>query len=143
MIFGLRTVESDVFLKYVSDFQNAPDPTMALFQKLVFLENSIVKIDDVFVFRQRFIYDVFIKYSIIFCVGFSLAGVLLSQGWMVNLGLVCAVFNMALISPLVRYLAISLRLFVKGHRSRIELVSNSFLLDKLLTKLEDKNEERI
>lgn len=136
MIFGIKTERSVVVDDFVEKFRNPPSISMKLLHNSIYVENRVDWIDEILVFRQKSIGDGFAKIGILSSLAMILLSLFLQSSILMNVGLVLCILCMASISPLVRFFAIALKLVIMGHRKKIILVSNSFLLEKLLFKLE-------
>jgi hypothetical protein len=112
---------------------------MAMLHSLVYIENKVEWIDDLLVFRQKSIVDGFAKFGILSGLGLMLLSLFLKSSIVLEIGFIGTLISMACISPLVRFLAISLKLFIMGHRNKMELVNNNLLIEKLFFKLEVEN----
>ena len=139
MIFSIKTKRTDIVDRFVERFKNPPSISMAMLHSSVYVENKVEWVEDLLVFRQKSIIDGFAKFGIISSVGMVLLSLFLKSSWLLQLGFVLAFICMATISPVIRFLAISLKLFFMGHRNKVSLVSNTLLIEKLFYEREVKN----
>ena len=136
MIFGLKADKDPILDLFVERFRSPPSMSMALLHASVYVENKVDWVDDVLVFRQKSIVDGFAKFGIVSSVGMMLLALFLQSMALLQVGFLLALLCMASISPLIRFIAIRLKLFMMGYRGKCKMVSKDFLLEKLFFKLE-------
>ena len=131
MIFAIKTVRTQALDTFVERFRNPPNISMALLHSSVYVENKVDWIGDLLVFRQKSLFDGFAKFGIVSSLGIMLLSLFLKSSFLFQFGFICVLTCMCVISPLIRFLAIALKLFFMGHRSRIKLVNNNLLIEQL------------
>lgn len=132
MIIALKTERTKVLDDWVDDFNNPKDINIALVRSSVFVENSAEFIDGMVIIKHKPIFEIFAKYGIVSSVGLILLYFFYPTIFLMNLGIVGFFVCMSLLSPQVKFLIYRLRLYILGHRVKVELVNNNFLLEYLL-----------
>ena len=140
MIFGVKTEHSPVIDKFVEEF-NHPSLNKELITSMIYIEHKAEWVKDVLVFRRKGFYDFLFKYGIIFSLGIIFFGMFMDYTWLITSGFVTMFLCIAVLSPLVFYLSLALRMFFKGHKKSITLVSSAYLLELLFNE-RDNNEVR-
>lgn len=139
MILTIETKSTPELEKFLQDFKNPPNMNIALVQASSYAQNDIDRIDDLIIFRQKFIFDSFFKLGILSGLAIMLFALFMQISWLLWFGLLFIVFNAALLSPWVRFAAFRLKLWIRGHKTRTVMVSNNFLIEKLFLERELSN----
>lgn len=139
MILTIETKSTPELEKFLEDFKSPPNINIAMIQASTYAQNEVDKVDNLIVFRQKFVFDTFFKYGIISGVALAIFGIFLQYSWLIKLGVLFVVFNAALISPQVRFIAFRLKLWSRGHKVKTRLISNSYLIEKLFLERELAN----
>ena len=132
MIFGLKLDRNIVSEDFVKRFLNPSNPLALMSQNSFFLEKKVEWVDGVLVFRLKSFFDSINKFGIITCTGLALVGIIFSWGWLVKFSLLFLVLLAGLISPLMYFFVIRLKLWFMGYRKPVKWVTNQYLLELLL-----------
>lgn len=131
MFIILKSKGSKAMDEFVEEFVRPKVLNKAMIQSMIFVEKKVDRIDDLIILRQKALFDYPAKQTFIIAFATALFGVFMNWSWLVNASLSLLVMSGALISPLIWFITIRIRLFIIGHRGKVELMSKNYLLEKL------------
>ena len=137
MIVSFETKSSPTLERFLEDFKSPKSFFIELLHNLVFTEKKITRIRDIVVIEQESLLNVFGRYSMVPSAGLIILGLILQANWMLMMGSVFFVMAMILLSKHFLLLTMMIKLKIAGHKSKIDYVSDGFLLSLLL--MEYKN----
>jgi len=132
MILTFQTKSSPILEKFLQSFEHPSNVFIELIHNVTFIEKKITRIEDIIIIEQESFIRLFAKYAMIPSIGLILTGMLLTYFWMMNLGAVMLMLSIILLSKHFLLLTMIIKLKFSGHKPPIEMVSEGFLISKLL-----------
>ena len=132
MIVSFESKTSDVLERYLKEFEHPKNMFMEMIHNITFTEKTITRIDDIVIIEQESILSLFGKYAALPAVTLILLGMIMNYYWMMSIGGVTLILALTLLSKHFLLLMIMIKLKISGHKEKIDMVSDGFLLSKLL-----------
>ena len=137
MIISFRSKDSPILSRFLNNWQN-PDGMLMKLINTTYVEFSIKRLDDLVIISQKNFYDVIAKIFLLSGVaGMLIAYTVGSQAFFIIGGVVFFV-SLLWLSKYVRFFMVYIKLKQLGHKEKIELVNDTFVIQRLLLEL-DKN----
>lgn len=137
MILSFKTESTEVLERFLKNFLSPDNIFMQLIHNVMFTEKKLTRMDDVFIIQQESLFGVFGKFSMLPSVTLILVGLMFNYFWMLNIGAILLIMSIILLSKHFLLLTIIIKLKMSGHKPKIEMVSDGFLLSKLLMEYEN------
>jgi hypothetical protein len=132
MILSFKTKSSDVLEKFLQSFEHPSNIFIELIHNITFMEKKVTRIDDIVIIEQESFIRLFAKYAMIPSVSLILIGMITQFFWMMNVGAVTLMLSIILLSKHFLLLTMIIKLKFSGHKPPIDMISDGFLLSKLL-----------
>jgi hypothetical protein len=132
MILSFQTKSTPVLEKFLKSFENPTNIFIELIHNITFMEKKVTRIDNIVIIEQESFIRLFAKYAMLPSVGLIIIGMLISQFWMMNMGAVLLLLSIILLSKHFLLLTMIIKLKFSGHKEKIEMISDGFLISKLL-----------
>lgn len=132
MIVAFRTNDSQVLERYTENFINPKSIVMNLLHSITFTEKKITKIEDITIIESESYVRLSAKYSMLPSAVLIILGMFFKNFFMINAGSVLFIMSMILLSRHFLLLSIIIKLKLSGHKGKIEMVDDGFLISKLL-----------
>lgn len=139
MIIAFKTKDSEALKNFLNAFENPKSVFMELIHNITFSEKKITKIDDITIIEQESFVRLFAKYAMLPAVAMIIIGLFFKYYWLLNFGSILLIFDIILLSRHFFLLTIMIKLKFMGHKEKIEMISDGFLLSKLLQDYRSKN----
>lgn len=132
MIVSFKTKNSTVLEKFLKNFQHPTNIFMEMVHNVTFTEKKITRIDDIIVIEEESLLNTFGKYAMLPSVTMIILGMIFSYYWILSTGAILLMLSIIVLSRHFLLLTIMIKLKVSGHKEEIEMISDGFLISKLL-----------
>ncbi len=138
MIISFETKQSKVLDEFLDRYEN-PNSLSAKISKNSFLEFKIHRIKDLVVISQKHLFDVVAKWLLMASIIDLLFAY--SYGWkaLFMIGGLFAFTSIMWLSKYLRFFALRINLWKKGHKDKVTFVNDALALEKVLLFMEDNN----
>lgn len=131
MIISFETKTSKVLEDFLERYQN-PLSLSAQLSKNTFVEFKVHRIKDLIVISQKHLFDVIAKWLLLLAVTDLIIAYNFSNPIMFYIGGIFTLIGILWLSPIFRFYALKLNLWKKGHKEKIESISSSLAVEKIL-----------
>lgn len=132
MIIAFETEKSDVLERFLKNFEHPSNMFIEMIHNVTFTEKKVTRIDNIIVIEEQSILNMFGKYAMLPSVTLFILGMIFQYYWMMSTGAILLILSMIVLSKHFLLLTIIIKLKISGHKPKIDMVSDGFIISKLL-----------
>ena len=132
MLIAFETKTTPTLEKFLKDFEEPNNPFMQVIHSVMFTSKKVTRIEDITIIEQQSLFGLIGKYAMLPSAVLFFLGYVTGYNWMLGTGAVLLILSIIMLSRYFLLLNIFIKLKISGHKEKIDMVSDGYLISKLL-----------